>query len=381
IYDNWVLGNTRIESRNTAYKLAATTCRKLIRQMAGTPALAAAWSVVGAGRARPYEAARMAAYYARRSDGNSHRSAMRQVAIVKDILDRRVADDFNFDIAEMDTQSKSQLPMPMDNSLSCVISVVNQTSNILENGVTTADHGNTSYSIDSIPANSGATPVQAVQGVGVTCAEEGTTGTATFTFGNGQSLLFSWNIPYTLSCMGDGILPYFYAVLQGSQPGSYQVSISNLNLDMCMAPPECDSSYTTQISPIVTISDLTTPNSSDCDGTNCSMHLYVQNATSGVGAGGALTLQNVVMEVYAPCVVPVIPPSETVLAVCAYGWDDPGSVSYNMPNGEVMTITFDGDSIDDIDANFAKPSQAYYTQKAVYQDGYLITVLSQGAQA
>ncbi|MEO8002050.1 MAG: hypothetical protein ABI644_09240 [Arenimonas sp.] len=256
VYEAWLCNTATTEDRDVAHQLAMATARELMRSIPRSPELATAWAVAYAGSTRTYEAARASAFYARRADNNSPKVAHRQVAMVIDILNEKRADRFKRDVAASEAHTNPESPMPMDNSLSCNVLVVNNTNNALQNGAVTADHGNTYFLADSIPANSG--QVSAVQGVGVTCAEFGTKGTANYTFGNAQSLMFLWNIPYTYSGMGDGILPYFYAVLQGTQPGQYQVSITNVDaLYMCQQPPQADSSgYVTQMSPIVTLSAL-----------------------------------------------------------------------------------------------------------------------------
>ncbi|MEO8002049.1 MAG: hypothetical protein ABI644_09235 [Arenimonas sp.] len=117
-----------------------------------------------------------------------------------------------------------------------------------------------------------------------------------------------------------------------------------------------------------------------CDA-NCQMQLYLINNTGQAPTGGTMTLQNVVLSYYAPCVTHVIGSSaEVQTAACAYGWDN-GSISYNMPNGEVLNIVYDGSDIDNANANFSAPSQTYTAAKAVYQGGILITVGIQGNAA
>lgn len=107
----------------------------------------------------------------------------------------------------------------------------------------------------------------------------------------------------------------------------------------------------------------------------CKMYLYLINDIGGAPAGGPLTLQNVVLQIYAPCVLPVVPVStQPQMIAWAFDWDDPGSISYNLPNGEVLTITYDGGSVADVDATFAAASTTYYAQKAAYSNGILITL-------
>lgn len=253
VYDAWLRDEASTAERDAARDAAAAICRRLMRPLAGTQMLATCWSVVGAGQSRAYQAARMAAYFGRFALLNPRKAAKRQVDIVRATLAEGALKHYVRDVAA--SEPAGDEPAPMDNSLSCTVSIINRTNQYLQSGVQTSPHGNTSFLVDSIPPNSGPTAV--AQCIGTTCAESGATGTASFVFNNNQSLMFMWNIPYTLSCMGDGILPYFYALLQGPQPGQYQIDIDNLQLDVCLAPPDCDTyGYATQISPVVTLSAL-----------------------------------------------------------------------------------------------------------------------------
>lgn len=115
---------------------------------------------------------------------------------------------------------------------------------------------------------------------------------------------------------------------------------------------------------------------------NCNMNVYLLNSTgSSPPAGGTLTLQEVKLEAYAPCVLNVVPASGSAqLVAWAYEWDE-GSISYNMPNGEVLTISYDGGSVDDADASFATASTVYFAQKQAYNNGMLFTVGLQTSHA
>lgn len=252
-YDAWLRDQASTTERDIARDAAAAVCRRIMRPLARTRVLAAGWAVVGAGRPTAYEAARMAAYFGRLAVASPRRAAKRQVDLVREVLTSSSLTGYRRDLQASEAEGGG--PAPMDNSLSCTVAVINNTNQYLQKGDCTADHGNTQFLVDTIQPNSPQANV--VQCIGTTCAEEGATGSASFVFNGTQSLMLRWNIPYTYSCMGNGILPYFYALLQGPQPGQYQVDIENLNLYECQAPPACDSTgYATNISPIVTISAL-----------------------------------------------------------------------------------------------------------------------------
>ena len=108
---------------------------------------------------------------------------------------------------------------------------------------------------------------------------------------------------------------------------------------------------------------------------NCGMNLYLQN-----GTGAPITLQNVAFWSVAPCVLHVVSPgSSPQLVAWAYQWDGAGTISFNMPDGEVLNIAYTGGDLGDIDANFSPASITYSSGKFVYQDGLLITVATQNS--
>lgn len=108
---------------------------------------------------------------------------------------------------------------------------------------------------------------------------------------------------------------------------------------------------------------------------SCSMHLYILNNTGAGPRGGTMTLRSAAFVVFAPGALLALPASSSVqLGAWANDWDGSGSISYNMPDGEVLTITYTGGSLDDVNATFPTSSQNYYATKSTYEDGILISL-------
>ena len=252
VYDAWLCGEATPVERDAARDAVTAVCRSSIRSLARTPALAAGLAVACAGRQRSFEAARMAAYYARRAAADPREAEQNQIEIVRSLLAGGVAAHYRRDVAASEVGAEPLVPL--DANLICIVTIQNNTSQVLENGPMTEDHGYTTFIVDSIPP--GGPAVQAVQGIGKSGAESGTTGTAAFSFAGSFSLMLKWNIPYTASGMGDGMIPYFYAMLQGPLVGAanYRVDVSNLNLDMCQPPATPGTWAAWQLFPVVTLS-------------------------------------------------------------------------------------------------------------------------------
>jgi hypothetical protein len=116
----------------------------------------------------------------------------------------------------------------------------------------------------------------------------------------------------------------------------------------------------------------------NCSDPSCAMQIYISNGTGNPALGGGqMTLQNVTLDEFAPCVRHNIPnDGQTHCAATAYLWDN-GSIAYNMANGTVLEISYTSGNLDDINAVFNPPSQVYYAAKSAYANGFLITVRNQ----
>jgi hypothetical protein len=256
-YDDWLAQRIGTAQRDAASAAALQATRALIKQRPRSAEIAAAWAIVYAGRPRSLDAAKMASYYARRAEGDSPKAAHRQVAMVQDILHRAIAAQYSRDVAASEAQLAPTKPSPMYNDHWVNVSLQNLTTEVLQGGTTTASTGNSYILQDAVPPSNAF--VLVAQGVGTSCAESGCTGTASFTFGNGQILVFMWHVPYDGAF--DDIIPYFYALLQGSQPGQYQTAISTSpalyyceNVTQSAPDPP---NYPTQVSVQVTLSNIT----------------------------------------------------------------------------------------------------------------------------
>jgi hypothetical protein len=256
-YDDWLAQRISTARRDAACAAAELAARNLMKQRPRRAEVAAAWAIVGAGAPRSFDAAKLASYKARCAEGHAPKAAHRQVALVQDILHRGIAAQYTRDVAASEALLAPAKPSPMYNDHWVNVSLQNLTSHILQGGTPTSSTGNSYILQDAVPPSSAFIPV--AQGIGTSCAEGGCTGTAPFTFGNGQILVFMWHVPFDGAF--DDTIPYFYALLQGSQPGQYQTAISpSPALYYCEQPTQSapePPNYPTQVSVQVTLSNIT----------------------------------------------------------------------------------------------------------------------------
>jgi hypothetical protein len=254
VYEAWLKGEATTAERDAAREAAGAVCRDSSRKLARSTAIAdAGWAVVGAGGPRSFEAARMAAYYARRAAESQIRAARDQVEIVRGLLTEGSATRYKRDVAasEMGIESPAR---PLDSNYRCEIYITNQCKYAYLQHMHSEGPPVRGYVDVVVEAVNPNTPsVFVAQGYGASCSEFGTCGSVRYSLGaGGQILLLTWNVPFFWD---NTTTPYFYALLQGSTDGQYHVNVSNVPIDYCWGVPNDGPFPWSLIAPLVTVSD------------------------------------------------------------------------------------------------------------------------------